>query len=99
MPKARTAAFLDAGRSVEDATDRVKLVESLGYDSVWTSHIAARDPLQLIAHWARNTERIRFGTAVTPIFLRHPALLAQEAATLDELSGGRFSLGIATSHK
>ena len=99
MPNVRTAAFIDAGRSLDEATERVKLAESLGYEAVWTSHIAARDPLQVLAHWARETERIGFGTGVTPIFLRHPALMAQEAATLDELSSGRFSLGIGTSHK
>jgi alkanesulfonate monooxygenase SsuD/methylene tetrahydromethanopterin reductase-like flavin-dependent oxidoreductase (luciferase family) len=95
----RTACFLEPGRSLDDATERVKLAESLGYESVWLSHIAAREPLQVINHYAHHTERIGFGTGVIPIFLRHPALMAQEAATLDEITSGRLSLGIGTSHK
>ena len=95
----RTACFLDVGRSLDEATERVRVAESLGYESVWLSHIAAREPLQVVNHFAHHTERMRFGTGVTPIFVRHPALLAQEAATLDEITGGRFSLGIGTSHK
>jgi F420-dependent oxidoreductase-like protein len=98
MPE-RIAAFLEPGRSLDEGVERVRLAESLGYESVWVSHIAAREPLQLLGHYAHHTERIGFGTGVVPIFLRHPALMAQEAATLDEASGGRFSLGIGTSHK
>jgi len=66
---------------------------------VWLSRVAARGPFQVVHRWAGSTEGIGFGTGITPIFLRHPALMAEEAATLDELSGGRFTLGIGTSHK
>jgi F420-dependent oxidoreductase-like protein len=95
----RTAAFIDAGTSLDRALDRVKLAESLGYESVWATHIAGREPLQMMNHFAHGTSRIRFGTGVIPIFLRHPALLAQEAATVDEITGGRLTLGIGTSHR
>jgi F420-dependent oxidoreductase-like protein len=98
MPE-RTAVFMEAGRSVEDSIERVRLAESLGYESVWSSHIAGRDPMHVFNRWAAATGRVGFGTGVAPIFVRHPALMAQEAATLDELSGGRFTLGIGTSHK
>ena len=93
------AAFLDPGRSLDDAVERVRLAESLGYDSVWVTHIASREPLQLLNHYAHGTDRIGLGTAVLPIVLRHPALLAMEATTLDEVSGGRFNLGIGISHR
>src|SRR6266480_175506 len=95
----RTACHIEPGRSLETGVTRVRLAESLGYESVWLSHIAAREPLQVIDHYSHHTSRIRFGTGVIPIFLRHPALMAQEAATLDEVTGGRFTLGIGTSHK
>ena len=88
----RTACVLEPGRSLDEALDRVRLAESLGYESVWVTHIAAREPMQVLSHYAHHTDRIGLGTAVIPIFLRHPALLAQEAATLDETSSGRFSL-------
>ncbi len=95
----RLAAFLDAGRSLEDATERVRLAESLGYDSVWVTQIASREPLQVLNHYAHATSRIGLGTGVVPFMLRHPALLGMEAATLDEVSGGRLRLGIGVSHK
>jgi alkanesulfonate monooxygenase SsuD/methylene tetrahydromethanopterin reductase-like flavin-dependent oxidoreductase (luciferase family) len=95
----RLAAFIDPGRSLEQGAERVRLAESLGYESVWATHIAAREPLQALGHYASVTERIGLGTGVVPIVLRHPALLAMEAATLDEISGGRLRLGIGISHK
>ena len=93
------AVFLEPGRSLDEAVDGVRLAEGLGFDSVWVSHIAAREPLQLLSHYAHATDRIGLGTAVVPIAVRHPALLAMESATLDEISGGRFSLGIGISHR
>jgi F420-dependent oxidoreductase-like protein len=95
----RLACSLEPGRSLEQGVERVRLAESLGYDSVWVTHIAAREPLQLLGHYARHTERIGLGTGVVPIVLRHPALMAMEAATLDEISGGRLRLGVGVSHR
>ena len=45
------------------------------------------------------TERIRVGTGVVPIYTRTPATMAQTAATIDELSGGRLNLGLGVSHR
>src|SRR5574337_1364249 len=50
----------------------------------------------LIAHLVGRTSRLRFGTAVTPISLRHPALLAKVVATVDNLSNGRITIGVGT---
>jgi F420-dependent oxidoreductase-like protein len=95
----RLACSLEPGRSLGQAVERVRLAESLGYDSVWVTHIAAREPLQVLGHYARHTERIGLGTGVIPISVRHPVLLAMEAATLDEVSRGRLRLGIGISHR
>jgi alkanesulfonate monooxygenase len=45
---------------------------------------------------ARETERIELVALVTPLTFRHPAVIAKTAATLDEMSGGRFALGVGT---
>lgn len=92
------AAFVTPGKSLAEATDRVALAERLGYESAFTSHIAQRDGLMILAAYAAGTERIKLGTAVVPAFPRHPIAMAAEAATLDELSGGRLILGMGTSH-
>jgi alkanesulfonate monooxygenase SsuD/methylene tetrahydromethanopterin reductase-like flavin-dependent oxidoreductase (luciferase family) len=91
--------FISAGRSLEQATERVRLAESLGYDSTYVTHIAGRDSLTVLAAYAAATERIRLGTGVLPIYSRTPAATAQTAATIDELSGGRMVLGVGVSHR
>ena len=97
---ARTAAFNPAGRSLEESVARARVVEKLGYDSLWTIQLPnARDASLVLAAYANATQRVKLGTGVLPIYTRHPTAMAQMAATLDELSGGRFILGIGVSHK
>jgi alkanesulfonate monooxygenase SsuD/methylene tetrahydromethanopterin reductase-like flavin-dependent oxidoreductase (luciferase family) len=91
--------FISAGRSLETALQRVERAESLGYESVYTTHIAARDSLIVLAAYATRTERIRLGTGVLPIYSRTPVATAQAAATIDELSGGRMVLGLGVAHQ
>ena len=95
----RLACFIEPGRSLEDGGNRAALAESLGYESVWTTHTVAREPLQVLAAYAARTDRIGLGTAVVPAPIRHPIATAMEAATLDEASGGRLRLGIGISHR
>jgi len=92
-------AFISAGRSLEAALDRARLADELGFDGVFTTHIAGRDSLSVLMAYASVTERIRLGTGVAPIFSRTPASMAQTAATIDEFSGGRMVLGIGVSHR
>jgi alkanesulfonate monooxygenase SsuD/methylene tetrahydromethanopterin reductase-like flavin-dependent oxidoreductase (luciferase family) len=94
-----TGCFVSPGRSLERAIEHVKLAESLGYEAVYTTHIAARESLTVLTAYALSTERIRVGTGVVPIYSRTPATMAQTAATIDELSGGRLNLGLGVSHR
>ena len=91
--------FISAGRSLDAAVDRVRLAESLGYDSTYVTHIAGRDSLTVLATYAARTERIKLGTGVLPIYSRTPVATAQTAATIDEASGGRMILGVGVSHR
>lgn len=56
----------------------------------------AYDNLAVLAGLARETTTIRLATLVSPITFRHPAVLAKNAVTIDEMSGGRFTLGVGT---
>jgi len=91
---------VEAGRSLPEALERVRAAERLGYESVWSSQLpGSRDTALVLAAYAQATERVRLGTAVLPIYTRHPTAMAQMALTLDELSGGRFILGLGVSHQ
>lgn len=82
--------------------ERWRRVEAMGWDAIWVAdHTTAQYP-SLIAYeaWslmgalARETERVRIGTLVTPITFRHPTILAMAVTTVDHASGGRVELGI-----
>jgi F420-dependent oxidoreductase-like protein len=92
-------SFIGAGRSLDSALRRVRLAEELGYESVYVTHIAARDSITLLTAYASETERVRLGTGVIPIYARTPANMAQSFATLDDVSGGRAVAGLGVSHK
>ncbi len=94
-----TGCFISTGRSLEGAIERVKLAESLGYESVYVTHIAGRESLTVLSAYALATSTIRVGTGVVPIYTRTPATMAQTAATIDELSGGRLTLGLGVSYR
>jgi alkanesulfonate monooxygenase SsuD/methylene tetrahydromethanopterin reductase-like flavin-dependent oxidoreductase (luciferase family) len=71
--------------------------EGLGFDSLWVGDsLLARprhDPLTLLAAVAARTRRVQLGTAVFLPALRNPVVLAQQLATLDQVSEGRLVLG------
>jgi len=76
--------------------DTARRVERLGYDTVtmFDHPTHGLGPLAMLAAAAVATERVRLGTFVLATDYRHPVLLAQEAATIDQLSGGRLELGL-----
>ena len=81
------------------AAGHARLAEELGYDAIMLSHIATRDSFTLAAALAQHTERIGLATAVAPLYHRSPASMAQSAATVDDVSGGRFRLGLGVGHR
>jgi F420-dependent oxidoreductase-like protein len=91
-------SFISVGKSLDQALQRVKRADELGYDSAYVTHIAGRDSLTLLMAYAAATENIKLGTGVLPIYSRTPVATAQQAATIDEFSGGRMVLGLGVSH-
>lgn len=72
--------------------------EAAGFESCWTGETTATASVQAAAA-ASGTRRITIGTSIAVAFARSPALAAMEAADLDELSGGRFILGLGSQVK
>jgi F420-dependent oxidoreductase-like protein len=73
------------------------LADELGYDSFWVPEAWGYESFTLLTEMAIATKRIKLGTGIINVFSRSPGLIAMSAATLDEISGGRFILGIGTS--
>jgi len=83
-------------KHMEDLSGVAKVameIERLGFDSVWIPDHEV-DPLATLSFIAGNTGKVRLGTCVLIPDHRHPVLLAREIATLDQLSRGRFVLGL-----
>jgi alkanesulfonate monooxygenase SsuD/methylene tetrahydromethanopterin reductase-like flavin-dependent oxidoreductase (luciferase family) len=85
--------------------DYVCEAEELGFDSVFlvehhfTGQAQVSATLTLLGYLAARTSRMRLGTAVTVLPWHNPVLLAEQAATVDLLSGGRLDLGIGRGYR
>ena len=81
----------------EELTTYVQEAEKLGVDTVWTAENWNHDAVTPVGYLAAKTERVRIGTGTTQVGTRTPGLMAMTAATLAQLTHGRFILGIGTS--
>ena len=77
----------------------VERVEALGYAALWVAETVGRDPFSLLAAAASVTSRISLGTSIASIWARDAVSMRMAATTLQELSAGRFVLGLGVSHQ
>lgn len=75
----------------------VRRADALGYEEVWSLESYTTEAFSPLAAVAMLSEKMRLGTAIVPVFTRPPALIAMSAMTVQELSGGRFMLGLGIS--
>jgi len=84
--------------SYEDTVVMAKLAESLGISSFWLGEgYYGRSAISILSAVASKTKKIKLGTSVVSVYTRHPSILAMESATIDEISRGRFTLGIGVT--
>ena len=86
------------GKPLSTLVDEIVEKEEQGFSSYWTPQVGTFDALTMLALAGRETSRIELGTAVVPSYPRHPNALAQQAATVNALCGGRLVLGVGPSH-
>lgn len=90
--------------------ERIQLAEALGFSAVWLRDVPFNvpsfgdagqtyDPFVYLGLLAGVTERIALGVASLILPLRHPAHVAKAAASVDQLSGGRLILGVASGDR
>jgi alkanesulfonate monooxygenase SsuD/methylene tetrahydromethanopterin reductase-like flavin-dependent oxidoreductase (luciferase family) len=100
QPEGRTSTQV-----YEQALEQIELAEQLGFDSVWLAEHHFVDygicpsTLSLAVAAASRTKRIRIGTGVRVLALDHPVRVAEEAAVVDVLSGGRLEFGIGAGYQ
>jgi F420-dependent oxidoreductase-like protein len=84
---------------VDDYITQLQNARDLGFDTVWTPQLWSEpDLLTLLALALDKVDGITVGTGVIPIQFRHPAVLAQQALTVNLISNGRLKLGIGMTH-
>src|SRR5260370_31251511 len=96
MKPFRFGVNLAHARSRADWQEMARKVEALGYDTLTVpDHLADLvSPMPALISAAEATQRLRVGTNVLNNDLRHPVLVAREAATVDLLTDGRLQLGL-----
>ena len=86
-----------SGKQVNIPIDLIRQAESMGFDSVWTAEAYGNDAVTSATWVLAQTEKIRVGTAIMQMPARTPAMCAMTAMSLDQLSGGRFIVGLGAS--
>lgn len=96
---ARIGIAFSGGPNASEIVECIKLAESLGYESAWAAEGHGGDQFAILSAAAVQTSRILLGTSISSVFVRTAPTIAMAAATVDELSAGRFILGLGSSHK
>lgn len=86
-----------SGARIEFPWERVKLADSLGYDTVWSAEAYGSDAMTPLAYVAAITKQIKLATGIVQIGARTPANCVMQAQTIDGMSGGRMILGLGVS--
>ncbi len=83
-----------------DIVTQVKQAAAEGFPAAWSVHFSRGiDALSVLAVAGAQTAGIDLGVGIVPSYPRHPMALAQQAATTQQLSGGRLTLGVGVSHR
>ncbi|MBA6414221.1 LLM class F420-dependent oxidoreductase [Parahaliea sp. F7430] len=86
-----------SGKQINIPMELIKQAEAMGYDSVWTAEAYGNDAVTAASWVLAQTEKIRVGTAIMQMPARTPAMCAMTAMSLDQLSNGRFIVGLGAS--
>src|ERR1700682_6369236 len=93
----RLSSHLGYGDGFLKGVERLVQLEEVGLDVIWVSEAYGYDAATRLGYLAARTKRVELASGIFPIYSRTPVLLAQTAAGLDEISGGRAILGLGAS--
>ncbi|MAL95585.1 MAG: LLM class F420-dependent oxidoreductase [Haliea sp.] len=86
-----------SGKHIDIPLELIRRAESMGYDSVWTAEAYGNDSVTTATWVLAHTTKIKVGTAIMQMPARTPAMCAMTAMSLDQLSNGRFIVGLGAS--
>jgi alkanesulfonate monooxygenase SsuD/methylene tetrahydromethanopterin reductase-like flavin-dependent oxidoreductase (luciferase family) len=95
----------DVAVALEDMSEQVRVARQSGFSSLWVPHHYLTHPMQMLApvpmlsYLLRDAEGMTIGTNILIMPLLHPVHVAEDAVTLDLLSGGRYVLGIGVGYR
>lgn len=86
-----------SGKHIDIPLELIRRAESMGFDSVWTAEAYGNDSVTTATWVLAHTTKIKVGTAIMQMPARTPAMCAMTAMSLDQLSNGRFIVGLGAS--
>ena len=95
----RLGVAFTGGLTPPEIVECVQLAEDLGYESAWMAEGHGGDQFSVLTACALATSRIGLGTSISSVFVRSAPTIAMAAACVDYFSGGRFMLGLGSSHR
>jgi F420-dependent oxidoreductase-like protein len=93
----KLSTMLTYSGNPREAADSVAALEQAGLDTVWVAEAYGFDSPSLMGYLAARTESVEIGSAILNVYSRTPGAIAQTAAGLDNVSGGRAVLGLGAS--
>lgn len=91
--------IFSAATDILDAIARVREAERAGVQQIWAQNAGDADLVTFFAAVATQTEHIRLGSAIVPVYTRHPLTLARQAFAIENLAPGRLRLGIGPGNR
>ncbi|MEI6700926.1 MAG: TIGR03564 family F420-dependent LLM class oxidoreductase, partial [Actinomycetota bacterium] len=95
----RIGAGINVGTTVEGITEQIAKLAEAGFHAAWASQIFGHDALTALAVAGAAVPGIELGTAVVPVYPRHPQVMAAQALTVQSATNNRLLLGIGLSHQ
>lgn len=86
-----------SGKHIDIPLELIRRAETMGFDSVWTAEAYGNDSVTTATWVLAHTTKIKVGTAIMQMPARTPAMCAMTAMSLDQLSNGRFIVGLGAS--
>ncbi len=95
----RIGSLIDADKPLDETVAQLQRYRDAGLDHAFASQIFGHDALTLLAAAGAQVPGIGLGTGVVPVYPRHPMVLAQQALTVQCVTGNRLLLGVGLSHQ